>query len=115
LNGEEKQFFTKLFSGHAQLLGKLEEGQRDIREDIGEVKVEQRELRRRLNEKCADKHEVDEAIGVAVTGHYDKYHDPDKVTGKFINENKHNFLKVALIVLIIVDAILGTAYASTIM
>jgi len=38
LNGEERSFFTELFAKHAGQLGEIKQGQKDIKEDIHDIK-----------------------------------------------------------------------------
>ena len=109
MNGEEKEFFTGLFSKHSQLLGRLEEGQSGIREDLGEVKAEQKEIRHRLDEKCADKVEVSEEIDEAIVKHYNSQHDPEKILGSTLIRNKERVWKIAFLIATTLLSLLGVS------
>lgn len=107
MNGEEKQFFTALFAEHAEKLGELRSAQKEMNEDLKEVKCEVKDLQRKFEGACVERKEVARAINFALTKHYNEEHDPDKIIGRVINDNKGKLKKIVLLTIAAVLSALG--------
>jgi len=112
MNGDDQKFFTKLFVDQAKILGRLEIGQEALKEDVVEVKDNVKKMKKKIEDECMPKTQVEEFVGSALSNHYIKEHDPEKRLGHALLTNKEKIWRVGLIVLSIFLTLLGVSAAA---